>query len=148
MKRFIVMCLTFLVVSCGSGGKKTTEDTSSSTPNIQESLPTLKDSKILSKLRNTSWEMPDYKFANISFKKDKVNVSLSETSYMSNAGLFILEEDNDIVVFNVYTDTNNSVFALSIEDPKSIKISVINESNSIEAYKQIHNTFGTVMVKK
>ncbi|MGL4389181.1 MAG: hypothetical protein ACRCTJ_07305 [Brevinema sp.] len=145
MRIYLSLFFMLFLISCG--GKKKQDD-QATTRIMPTDLPTLAESKILASLKNTTWEMPSYKDAGISFKKDIVHVSLSKNSYLSNASAFILAEDNEIVVFNVYTETNNNVFALSIMNPKTIKISVIQEEDSIEGYKSTLNRFGTEMVKK
>ncbi len=129
MKNILLLMSVFLIISCGT-----------------ESGP--KKSKVLSKLKNTYWEMPTYADGNIRIMDGTATVSMSSTSVISNGTVDVLDEDKTFTVFNVYTPEKNTVFGLSVESNDTIKLSVISSSNSLEGYKTFHDVLGVVMEKK
>lgn len=141
----ILLLLFIFIFSTSCGGKKKNQE---STSRPMPDLPGIQDSKILSKLKNTSWTLPGFEEAGISIKKDKVSVSMNKNSYLSNADVVLLVEDSNFVVFNLYDETNNQVFGLMIIDPTTISLSVISESNSLEGYKKRQSILGAQMKKK
>lgn len=125
----ILLCISLLtIVACG-GEQKTGE----------------KKSRLLTgKLKNTSWSMPGFEAAGLSIYNDgKGSVSMSESSFISNATISVLEEDpkGEFVVFNLYDETgNNRVLGVSVVDKDTIRISIISSSNSLEGYKAFHDS--------
>jgi len=131
-----ILLLSYILILASCGDKKTNKDDE-------------KKSLILSKkLKNTTWAMPGYEAAGITIKDDKISISMSSTSFISNSDYKVLNEDKDLVVFFVRDDTNSSTFALSMEDPETIKISIITSSNDMEAYKEFHSVLGATMKRK
>ncbi len=137
MKNILLIMAVFLIVSCGS------DDSSTDTDVIKN-----KKSKVLAKIKNTYWEMPTYKYGNIRIKDDTATSSMSETSFISNGTISMLDEDDNFTVFNVYNAEKNTVFGLSLVDKDTIKVSVISASNSLEGYKSNHDVLGVIMKKK
>lgn len=143
MKKFLALMSVFTIVACG-GGEKTTETTET----VDD---TSKKSRLLAEqLKNTSWAMPAYPPANITILDNTATISMSETSFLSNGTIDVLEDDseNNFVVFNVYTSNDNRVFAVSVIDPETIEVSIIQNSNSLAGYKDFHDRFKIQMKKK
>ncbi|MGL4676080.1 MAG: hypothetical protein ACRCWI_00210 [Brevinema sp.] len=134
MKKLLTIMSVFLLVSCGNSGE------------VEN-----KKSKLLSgKLKNTSWAIPDYSVASIQILDGTATVTMNETSFLSNATIAVLEEDakNDFVVFNIYTDKDNRVLSLSLQDPETITLAMVFSSNSLEGYKELHDVFKVEMKKQ
>ena len=111
-----------------------------------------KKSKLLStELKNTSWEMPGYEVAGFSMYEDTASISMSATSFISNATIVVLDESKkgDFVVFNMYTDTgDNRVLGVSILSNDMIRVSIINADDDIEGYRATHEgALGVNMTK-
>lgn len=144
MKKILVFMNVLAIVACGGGEENTTSQENKS-----------KKSTLLSEsLKNTSWTMPDYPVAGVTIMENTASVSMSETSFVSNGNISVLEDDskNNFVVFNVYsTNTNaidNRVLAISMIDPETIEVSIIQNSNSLEGYKKSHERFKVQMKKQ
>lgn len=135
MKQIWMILALCLIASCGKGSSSET-----------------KVSKLLSeRLKNTYWEMPGYSAANLTIVDgENGSVALSASSGISNGTLVMLEESvkDNFVVFNIYTTNGNKVIGVSIEDPETIKVSVITSSNSLKGYKEFHDQVYTYMKKK
>ena len=131
MKNILLLMSVFLIMSCGS----------------DETETGAKKSKVLSKLKNTYWEMPTYADGNIRIMDGTATASMSSSSFISNGTISLLDEDKDFTVFNVYTPEKNTVFALSLETNDTIKLSIITTSNSLEGYKEVHDILGVPMKK-
>ena len=132
MKNILLLMSVFLIMSCGS----------------DETETGAKKSKVLSKLKNTYWEMPGYADGNIRIMNGTATASMSSSSFISNGTVALLDEDKNFTVFNVYTPEKNTVFALSVETNDTIKLSIITASNSLAGYKEMHDILGVKMVKK
>ena len=132
MKNILLIMSVFLIMSCGSDETETAG----------------KKSKVLSKIKNTYWEMPSYPDGNIRIMNGTATASMSSSSVISNGTVDMLEEDKNFTVFNVYTPEKNTVFGLSIESNDTIKLSVISSSNSLAGYKEVHEMMAVVMKKK
>ena len=131
MKNILLLMSVFLIMSCGS----------------DETETGAKKSKVLSKLKNTYWEMPTYADGNIRIMNGTATASMNSSSFISNGTVALLDEDKNFTVFNVYTPEKNTVFALSLETNDTIKLSIITSSNSLEGYKAVHKVMGVTMEK-
>lgn len=131
MKKALLLMSVFLIISCGSDETKSDAE----------------KSKVLSKLKNTYWEMPTYADGNIRIMDGTATASMSSSSFISNGNIAVLDEGKDFTVFNVYTPEENKVFALSLETNDTIKLSVMSSSNSLEGYKELHDILGVTMEK-
>ena len=131
MKNILLLMSVFLIISCGS----------------DETKSSIEKSKVLSKLKNTYWEMPTYADGNIRILDDTATVSTSSSSVISNGTVAILDEDKNFSVFNVYTPEKNTVFAVSLETNDTIRLSIVTSSNSLEGYKATHEVMGVTMEK-
>ncbi|MGL5956056.1 MAG: hypothetical protein ACRC0X_05570 [Brevinema sp.] len=132
MKKLLMIMSIFLILSCGDNGGE-------------------KQSKLLSgNLKNTRWVIPNYPVANIHILDGTATLSINENSFISNGTISILEEDTkeNFVVFNIYTEENNRVVALALQDPETITISMVQSSNSLEGYKEFHDIFKVEMKKQ
>lgn len=119
MKKIIVsMLLVFALAACGTK-KKDPNKTNTGIPGYDTTLPS---GKLLNRLKNTSWEMPSFKEANISFQPEGTTVAMNKEFVMKNARLTVISDEKDLLVFTVDDLTNSVTFSLKMKDKDTVTV--------------------------